>query len=139
MATFADDTAIMSSVHDPNTASQKLQQHLSLLRNCMEQWKFAFNAAKSTQITFTTIRTICSQVSINNFPIPIKQEVKYLGLHLDKKLTWLSHIRAKLRQLELKVRNMYWLINKKSQLSLENKITIYKAINRPVWTYGIEL
>jgi hypothetical protein len=69
----------------------------------------------------------------------IQQEVKYLGLHLDKKLTWRSHIKAKRRQLELRVRNMYWLINKKSQLSLENKITIYKAIIRPVWTYGIEL
>jgi hypothetical protein len=34
---------------------------------------------------------------------------------------------------------MNWLINRKSQLSLENKITIYKAIIRPVWTYGIEL
>jgi hypothetical protein len=34
---------------------------------------------------------------------------------------------------------MYWLINKKPQLSLENKITIYKAIIRPVWTYGIEV
>jgi hypothetical protein len=34
---------------------------------------------------------------------------------------------------------MNWLINKKSQLSLENKITIYKAIIKPAWTYGIEL
>jgi hypothetical protein len=33
MATFADDTAIMSSDHDPNTASQELQQHLNLLQN----------------------------------------------------------------------------------------------------------
>jgi hypothetical protein len=35
---------------------------------------------------------------------------------------------------------MNWLINKKkSQLSLENKITIYKETIKPVWTYGIEL
>jgi hypothetical protein len=34
---------------------------------------------------------------------------------------------------------MNWMINKKSLLSLENKITVYKAINKPVWTYGIEL
>jgi hypothetical protein len=34
---------------------------------------------------------------------------------------------------------MNWLINKKSQLSLENKITVYKAIIKAVWTYGIEL
>jgi hypothetical protein len=34
---------------------------------------------------------------------------------------------------------MNWLINKKSQLSLKNKITIYKATIKPVWTYGMEL
>jgi hypothetical protein len=50
----------------------------------MEQWKITVNPAKSTQITFTTRRTICPQVSINSFPIPIKQEVKYLGLHHNK-------------------------------------------------------
>jgi hypothetical protein len=43
------------------------------------------------------------------------------------------------RQLELKIRNMNWLINTKSQLFLENKITMCKAIIKPVWTYGIEL
>jgi hypothetical protein len=73
MATFADDTAILSSDHDPNAASQKLQ------------WKITLNPAKSSQITFTTRRAICPQVSINNFLIPIKEEVKYLGLHLDQK------------------------------------------------------
>jgi hypothetical protein len=34
---------------------------------------------------------------------------------------------------------MNWLMDKNSQLSLENKITIYKTIIKPVWTYGIEL
>jgi hypothetical protein len=31
------------------------------------------------------------------------------------------------------------LIGKRSQLSLENKVLIYKAILKPIWTYGIEL
>jgi hypothetical protein len=34
---------------------------------------------------------------------------------------------------------MSWLIGKRSQLSLENKVLIYKAILTPIWTYGIEL
>jgi hypothetical protein len=72
MATFVGDTAIISSGHDPTTASQKLQQHLSLLQTWMEQWEITVNPAKSTQITFTTRRAECSQVSITNFPIPIK-------------------------------------------------------------------
>jgi hypothetical protein len=30
-------------------------------------------------------------------------------------------------------------MDKNSQLSLENKIAVYKTIIKPVWTYGIEL
>lgn len=34
---------------------------------------------------------------------------------------------------------MHWLIKKRSQLSIENKLILYKIILKPVWTYGIEL
>jgi hypothetical protein len=34
---------------------------------------------------------------------------------------------------------MYWVIGRKSELSLENKLLIYKAILKPIWTYGIPL
>jgi hypothetical protein len=30
-------------------------------------------------------------------------------------------------------------MNKISKLSIENKLTIYKAIRQPVWIYGVEL
>jgi hypothetical protein len=45
------------------------------------------NQGKPSQITLTT-RNMCPQVNMNNVHIPIKTEVKYLGLHLDQKLTW---------------------------------------------------
>jgi len=31
------------------------------------------------------------------------------------------------------------LIGKKSHLSIENKLLIYKAVIKPIWSYGIEL
>jgi len=34
---------------------------------------------------------------------------------------------------------MYWLLNRKSELSLENKVLLYKSILKPIWTYGIQL
>jgi hypothetical protein len=33
---------------------------------------------------------------------------------------------------------MYWLLGQKSKLSTSNRILIYKAILKPVWTYGIQ-
>jgi hypothetical protein len=34
---------------------------------------------------------------------------------------------------------MYWLLGRKSQLSLTNKLLLYKTILKPIWTYGIQL
>ena len=34
---------------------------------------------------------------------------------------------------------MYYFLGKISSLSLENKLLLYKAIIKPIWTYGVEL
>lgn len=78
-------------------------------------------------------------MKIYNQQIPQKNDVKYLGVHLDKRLTWKKHIQAKRAQLNLKVKNLAWLLGHHSHVSLNNKLLIYKAIIKPVWTYGIQL
>jgi hypothetical protein len=95
IATFADDTAIMSSDSHPARASEKVQPHLNALQTWLNQWRVKVNNTKSTQITFTTTHIDCPQTTIYNTPIPIRREVKYLGLHFDRRLTWQAHIKAK--------------------------------------------
>jgi hypothetical protein len=34
---------------------------------------------------------------------------------------------------------MYWLLGRKSKLSTNNKLLVYKAILKQIWTYGIQL
>jgi hypothetical protein len=65
--------------------------------------------------------------------------VEYLGIRFDRRLTWKDHVSSKRKQLDLKTREIKWLIGRHSPLSLENKILIYKTVLKPVWTYGIEL
>jgi len=65
--------------------------------------------------------------------------VKYLGLHLDTKLNWRVHIAKKRKQLELRYRELYWLLGRKSPLYINNKLLLYKTVIAPIWTYGLEL
>jgi len=97
------------------------------------------NEAKSVQVTFTLNKMTCPPVKLNNKHLSQADEVKYLGIHLDRRLTWRKHITTKRKQLDLKLQNLYWIIGRKSQLSLENKLLVYKVILKPVWTYGIQL
>jgi hypothetical protein len=63
---------------------------------------------------------------------PPKEEGKYLGLHLDKRLTWHKLIFVKWKQLGIALTKMYWLLGCKSKLSTNNKLLVYKAILKPI-------
>jgi hypothetical protein len=58
---------------------------------------------------------------------------------LDAKLWWKEHIKKKRDELNIKLRKMYWLFGRNSELSVHNKLTLYKQVTRPVWNYGIQL
>jgi hypothetical protein len=47
--------------------------------------------------------------------------------------------RQKRKQIDLKVKDLYWIIGRISPKSLESKVLLYKTIIKPIWTYGIEL
>ena len=46
---------------------------------------------------------------------------------------------CKKTQINLKLSQMHWLIGRKSKLTIENKLLLYKVILKPIWTYGIQL
>jgi len=104
-----------------------------MLEAWLSDWRVKVKETKSAQVTFTNRRTDSPRVTINEAQLPVRNEVKYLGLILDKKLTWRSHI------INLKLRQMNSLIGRKSKPTTENKLLIYKAILKPIWSYGVQL
>jgi hypothetical protein len=45
----------------------------------------------------------------------------------------------KRKQINLKIKDRYWLIGRNSKFSLENKILLYKTIIKPIWAYGADI
>jgi hypothetical protein len=54
-------------------------------------------------------------------------------------LRWKEYIKKKRDELNIKFRKMYWLLGRNSELSVHNKLTLYKQVIRPVWSCGIQL
>lgn len=138
-ATFADDTVIMAVHQNPIDASYRLQEHLNKIEKWLNIWRIKANESKSAQITFTLKNAPCPIVMMNGTTLPQAEAVKYLGICLDRRLTFRTHIFNKRKQLGLKLRSMYWLLDHSSKLSIHNKLLVYKTIVKPIWTYGIQL
>lgn len=69
-------------------------------------------------------------------PTATKDSVKYLGIILDKRLTFKKNTDSSIINVYNVLRTMYYLIKRNSKLSLKNKILIYLTMARPILMYG---
>lgn len=139
-ATFADDTTIMAVNDHQTEANNQLQRSLDKVNSWAREWKIKLNESKSVHVTFA-LRPVDIQhcVYMNGTQVRQDQTAKYLGMYLDARLTYRTHVKKKAQQLKLKTKQLYWLIGRQSQLSLSSKRLLYKQILRPIWSYGAQI
>jgi transposase len=126
VATFADDTAILAVGKDISEATSKLQNAVNTVSNWTKKWRISLNEAKSVHVNFTNKNVNCIPVVLNSNQIPYANTAKYLGMTLDVKLRWKEHIKKKIEELNIKYRKMYWLMGRNSELSIPNKLLLYR-------------
>ncbi|GFV77795.1 RNA-directed DNA polymerase from mobile element jockey [Trichonephila clavipes] len=88
---YADDTAILSRHYDPNTLTQNINVHLAHLEIWFSVWKIAINTSKTEAISFSQKRPP-PEITLQNQRIPWSLNTKYLGVIIDKNLTFRQHI-----------------------------------------------
>ena len=135
VATFADDTALLTSNKCPFKASNVLQNSLNNIENWLSKWRIDVSASKSVHITFSLRKDDCSPVTLNGIQLPHQDTVKYL----DRRLTWRKHVEMKRDEINLKYKGLYWLLGRNSKLSMDNKLLLYTRVLKPIWLYGIQL
>lgn len=139
IGTFADDTVLMSSGSSSKESITCLQSALNNISNWTKEWGLKLNSNKSVHVDFSKVHTRNTPLYLNSEQIPVANSAKYLGFTLDSKLTWKDHINKKRDELDIKYRNLSWLIGRNSVLSTDNKLLIYKQTLKPLWQYGIQL
>ncbi|KAL4084334.1 hypothetical protein QTP88_028158 [Uroleucon formosanum] len=137
LATFADNTCITSSDPDIDKSTGYLQSHLNELQNWFNLWRIKINENKSIHIAFTLRPNNSPLVTLKNETIPGESSVKYLGIHLDQRLTWATHIKTKRKSMKLKLHKLCQLL--RSKILLNDKTLVYKQLFHPALTYGIQI
>lgn len=139
IALFADDTAVYTSSTNEAHARINLQRHLTILERYFHKWKLKINADKTQLIILTQKKKQPRdniRIRMNGQPIEEKNEVKYLGLTLDKKLTFKKQTQETRRKAGLATSLIYPYILPQNPLSTKMKTTLYKTYVRSILLYG---
>lgn len=103
------------------------------------RWKVAINEQKSVYVDFIFCKQGYFPITKEDKDIPHKNSARYLGMFLDKKLNYKEHIKIKCNELNLHLRQLYWIFGSHSRISLVNKCLIYLTILKSVWCYELQL
>ena len=130
---FADDTSLFSIVKDPITSAADLNHDLQLISQWAFKWKMSFNpdpTKPAEEIIFSHKRHRSDHPPLyfNNIDVKQVNEHKHLGLILDSKLTFASHINDKLSKARKGVGVIKYL---SSYVPVKTLDQIYKMYVRP--------
>jgi Reverse transcriptase (RNA-dependent DNA polymerase)/Endonuclease-reverse transcriptase len=139
---FADDTAVIAQSTLPNQTNKYLQRHIQLLEPYYNKWKIQINTDKTKLTYYNTLRpntrrsSIKTPVTFYNIALQHQKSTKYLGVTLDRKLTYTEHITAVSNAAHQAIRTLHPLLTHKNSLCINTKLYIYKAYIRPIITYA---
>jgi hypothetical protein len=132
-------TAAFATHEDTAIDSMKLQPTINKTDAWAKKWTIKINQSKSTHITFTLRNQTCPTVQMGNVDLPQENEVKYLGMPSRQNNDMCNAHQTQKETPQPKREKMNWLLGRRSTLSIESKLLHYKAVFKPIWTFGIHL
>lgn len=135
---FVDDFQISVSSSNMRLIERQLQTTIKKILAWANNNGFAFSQQKTVCVHFCRKRGIHPdpELFLNNNPITVVPEVKFLGITFDHKLNFLTHIRI-LKQKCLKTMNILKVLaNTSWGADTKSMLRIYKALIRSKLDYG---
>jgi hypothetical protein len=123
-----------------NTMKAIFSENSSFVLNSMtawcKQWNIKINEEKTQAIYFShRIKPPDTLLTLNGHNIPFVNSIKYLGVIFDKKITRRLHIEMVTTKAYRTFIRLYSLF-KSDRLNTNSKLTLHKALIRPIMTYA---
>ncbi|GFU97070.1 probable RNA-directed DNA polymerase from transposon X-element [Trichonephila clavipes] len=120
---FVDYSAVLSQGVQLKYTIKAIQNFLDKLETWLTHWRIAINVDKSQTIIFRKWGVIDLPFQLTHFDDNIQwvSVVKYLGLHIDSRLTFKKHIDYLVEKFWGRIHLAISLVGRRSPLSLENK------------------
>ena len=120
---------------------KQIQIHMTLFEKSYKLWKISLNSDKIGAIVFLKEikhSKILTPITIYNTLIKFCNplSVKHLGVYLDAKLTFKTHISHILKKAWRISRLLFPLMVRNSSVSSNNKRLLFTSIIRPIITYA---
>ena len=135
---FADDTSLFHIGSNPEDSSMVLNRDLTIINIWANQWKMIFNpdiSKQAVEVVFSKKQppTIFPDLNFNGIPVKKVAETKHLGVVLDSKLKFKSHISSKIK----KARRGIGIVKRISPfVSRKTLNDVYKMYIRPHIDYA---
>ena len=142
-ALYADDLGILFSSSNLKEISLNLQIAIDAIAAFCHKWGLTINKSKTTYTVFCTAgrranyeRTYKLNLHINGVPIPMEPFPVFLGIKLDPKLSYKSH----LEHITNKIVDRIRMIRKIKSMKLKNQteicLTVFKSLIRSILDYA---
>ena len=118
-------------------AEKSIQAYLDSLSNWCNKWKIKLNPSK-TQVGLFTNSTTAKEITLNlgRVPLKVSNEIKFLGLTFDSKLTWRHHIDNVRHRMWLRINAIKAISGRNLGMQSKTLIHLYKMWIRPIALYG---
>ena len=135
---FADDTSLFTVVCDTEQAALDMNHDLRIIQEWAYKWRMSFNPdpmKQAVEVIFSRKRTTVNHppISFNDTQVVRVNEHKHLGIILDSKLTFSSHIQSIISKTRQGVGMLRFMSRYLPRKTLNE---LYKLYVRPHLDYG---
>ena len=133
---YADDLALLISSNSLGELERSLNEIWIEIGKWCKQAQLVLNVEK-TEFMLLGRRKV--EIKLENEPIRIIRQLKYLGLIVDKELTFrphLEHLQSKTATIQTKINQMKWL---NAEIELRFRLRLYFSVFLPMLSYAARI